>query len=68
MSTIAITEDRELPLSKLVDQWTQGQNKFETPIAGLTLHRWDAPYTADQLYSGCESVYDRSRKKAGDLR
>lgn len=30
-------------LIKAIDQWTQGKNKFETPITGLTLHRWESP-------------------------
>lgn len=43
MSNTTTTQNRERRLSQLVNQWTEGTNKFETPIAGLTLHRWDSP-------------------------
>ncbi len=30
-------------LVQLVSMWTADTNRFDTPIAGLTLHRWDNP-------------------------
>jgi len=30
-------------LATRIAQWTEGKNALETPIRGLTLHRWEAP-------------------------
>lgn len=30
-------------LLQIVDLWTTGRNRFDTPIKGLVLHRWESP-------------------------
>lgn len=30
-------------LAERIAQWTEGKNRFDTPIKGLSLHRWEAP-------------------------
>ncbi|WP_436868887.1 AraC family transcriptional regulator N-terminal domain-containing protein [Acinetobacter courvalinii] len=40
---VAVCLSNNEKLIQIIDQWTRGKNKFETPITGLTLHRWEAP-------------------------
>lgn len=30
-------------MAEMITQWTEGKNSFDTPIRGLSLHRWDSP-------------------------
>lgn len=41
MTNVYIDDNEKL--IQIIDQWTQGKSKFETPITGLTLHRWEKP-------------------------
>lgn len=45
MTTVSVDENEKL--TQLVDRWTQGISEFETPIKGLTLHRWETPTPPD---------------------
>ena len=33
--------NRSAPIADLLDRWTRGTNRFDTPITGLSLHRWE---------------------------
>lgn len=36
-------ETGQLALAERIAQWTDGKNHYESPIAGLNLHRWETP-------------------------
>lgn len=40
------TKNKHEQLIQLVDQYTVAKNRFETPISGLILNRWEAPTQA----------------------
>ncbi len=35
------SHNRSAPIADLLDRWTRGTNRFDTPITGLSLHRWE---------------------------
>lgn len=37
------SQDEPVGLADRIARWTAGRNSLETPIAGLTLHRWETP-------------------------
>jgi hypothetical protein len=49
------TMGRALSLSDRIARWTNGRNRLDTPIPGLSLHRWEAP-TEPESYMLAPSV------------
>jgi hypothetical protein len=45
----------QLSLADRIARWTTGRNRFDTPIHGLSLHRWEAP-TEPESYTLSPSV------------
>ncbi|MEZ5443262.1 MAG: AraC family transcriptional regulator [Lysobacterales bacterium] len=39
----SIQNDDATPLARRLDRWTQGTNRLDTAIPGLSLHRWEHP-------------------------
>lgn len=55
-------------LGRSIAQWTQGQHHVQTPIAGLSLSRWEHLTEPTSYVMDCQSVPDCPRTKTGHAR
>lgn len=55
-------------LGRSITQWTQGQHHVQTPIAGLSLSRWEHLTEPTSYVMDCQSVPDCPRTKTGHAR